>query len=819
MSVMSDTGDLPDPGEIQLEVPGIGFDDGIDIPDGNEVVVLGDDGEEYVVLSEDDIITEEEPDFDDNLAELMTEAELEVISADLLTKIEYDKSAREKRDKQYQEGLRRTGMGDDAPGGADFEGASKAVHPVMAECTVEFASSTIKELFPPNGPVRVKIDGTVTAGKIERANRMRKHMNWQLTQQMSEYRYELEQLLTQLPLSGGAYMKFWYDEGERRPRAEFVPLDDIYIPFSASSLYSADRFTHRFVLTEQQFEGRVGSMYCAHDYYGPPQDPVMNESKSEIANEKIEGKSDTGMNVDGDREIYEVYAKYDVEGQGALPYIITIDVSSRRICSIYRNWEETDDRFRALDHIIEFPFIPWRGAYPVGLPHLIGGLSAAATGALRGLLDSAHINNIPTAIRLKGSGASGQTIYLKPGTIPEIPDAGADDIRKVVMPIPFNPPSQMLFQLLGYIDEAARRTVGPIKAQLQDFAKDSPVGSVQSFVEAGSKVYSSVFARLHFAQARALSVLARLNKYYLNEEDILNEFGEQVVTQADYQKPHDLAPVSDPNIFTETQRYAQSQTIVQMMSAAPELYNARAVHYRVLNQSGIDKGEIDEILPPPDEPTDENPVAENVKMLLGQPALALPDQDHLAHLQVLLDAVKSPVLGGSPAYAGVFVPLAVEHAKQHIAYFYAQRMMDAANAASEMDVASMPIDSDDVRIEMSRLLAGVSPLVIEDITSSLGQGSEIVAAAAKFIQENAPKPPIDPGAAAIEAQRMETERLTKSDQTEAQLKQVEIQTDAQIEQAKLAAAERKTAIDNETKLQVALIKEQSKSVKPTTKQE
>jgi hypothetical protein len=386
--------------EVQQELE---FDELVETADGGAIVSLESPPERDV-------------EFYENLATYIRPTVLSDMATELLELIEKDKKSREKRDEQYEEGIRRTGMGKDAPGGADFSGASKVVHPIMAEGCVDFASRAIKELFPPSGPVRTKIVGKSTREKLEKADRKREYMNWQLTSQIKNYRSELEQLLTQLPLGGGQYMKFWHDSRLNRPDVEFVPIDQIYLPYSCTNFYSSPRVTHVQDITRFEFEKRVRvGLYRDVKVVSPSIEP--DQTKAQTATDKVEGKETTAYNEDGLRRVYEVYITMAIpeddytEGDVA-PYIITVDENDNTILSIYRNWEEDDVTFEKLDWLVEWPFIPWRGAYPIGLPQLIGGLSAALTGALRALLDTAHINNSPALLKLKSPGGrsmSGQS--------------------------------------------------------------------------------------------------------------------------------------------------------------------------------------------------------------------------------------------------------------------------------------------------------------------------------------------------------------------------------------------------------------------------
>ena len=418
-----------------------------EMPDGSAVVTMPNDG------------PEENPDFYSNMSESYDEYDLGKLAMRYSDLLKTDKSAREQRDKQYEEGIKRTGMGNDAPGGATFMGASKVVHPAMAEGCVDFAAKAIKEMFPPDGPVRTKVLGKMDDIKAEKAERKRDYLNWQITEQIEEFRDEQEQLLTQLPLGGSQYFKIWFDEQKKRPCVEFVPIDRIILPFAASNFYTAQRAAEVHEITAWEFNRRVASgMYRNIDIISSTMEPEI--TRAQKANDKIEGKK-WEDNDDGLRNVYHIYTYLELEedkytkGEMA-PYILMIDELDNEVIGLYRNWEEQDDTMTKLDWIVEFKFIPWRGAYAIGLPHLIGGLSAALTGSLRALLDSAHINNAATMLKLKGAKMSGQSQQVDVTQIVEIEGApGVQDIRQIAMPMPFNPPSEVLFRLLGWLDTAA----------------------------------------------------------------------------------------------------------------------------------------------------------------------------------------------------------------------------------------------------------------------------------------------------------------------------------------------------------------------------
>jgi hypothetical protein len=748
-----------------------------DTEDGGAIVRFGEDESEPVGESP----------FYANLAESMPEGDMDAVAQDFLGLIAKDKEARKKRDEQYEEGIRRTGLGDDAPGGAQFQGASRVVHPMLTEVCVDFSARAIKEIFPAEGPVKDHIIGDETADKVAKAKRKTAYLNWQLTQQMPEFRAELEQLLTQVPLGGAQYLKLTYDPNKKRPVPLFIGIDDIYLPYAATNFYSAERKTHVQYVTEIEYLQRVRSgMYRDVDLAPTTADPDI--SKSEKANNKIEGRDDSAYDTDGLRTIFEIYAIADLEEEyGLAPYIISVDKTSGKVLSIYRNWQEDDETLDEMQWIVEFPFVPWRGAYPIGIPQMIGGLSAAATGALRALLDSAHIANFPGMLKLKGGREGGQSERIDPTEVKEI-EGGAfsDDIRKIAMPLPFNQPSEVLYRLLEFLVGAGK---GVIRTTLEDIADNQgnmPVGTQLARIEQGMVVFNAIHARLHDAMGRTLKVLHRINSMYLEDEEVKDETGQLLVRRSDFLGPMDVVPVSDPNIFSETQRYAQVQALSQRAVALPQIYNLRKVEERILDQLRIPNAK--ELLVPAFEPKEMNAVNENVAASLGRPISAFPEQDHLAHLQVHLDYLTSPILGSSMLMAPQFVPMIMNHIKEHIALWYATHVFNVASEAAGRDISDFQkVKSKEVKQEFDKLLAATSQRVVPDAAKAFGAIPQIVQQAMGMLQQmQQSNMPQDPRMA---AQMAEVQRKAQADQANIQVKQAELQ----LAQAKLQREEQQVA--------------------------
>jgi hypothetical protein len=769
-------------GSAEVDLPEIETEEQ---PDGSAIVTMEEDGPEV------------NPDFYANMAEDYDDFKLMTLASRYVDLLKKDKDAREQRDKQYEEGIRRTGMGNDAPGGATFMGASKVVHPSMAEGCVDFAARAIKEMFPPDGPVRTKILGKMDEIKSERAERKRDYLNWQITEQIEEFRDEQEQLLTQLPLGGSQYFKLWFDEQKKRPCVEFLPIDRVILPFAASNFYTAERAAEVHEITHWEFNRRVASgMYRDIDMVRATMSPEL--TRPQKANDKIEGKK-WEDNEDGLRKVYHVYTFLELDedkySKGEMaPYIMMIDELDNEVIGLYRNWEETDETMTKLDWIVEFKFIPWRGAYAIGLPHLIGGLSAALTGSLRALLDSAHINNAATMLKLKGAKMSGQSQSIDVTQIVEIEGApGVTDIRQIAMPMPFNPPSAVLFQLLGWLDSAAKGVVTTSEEKIADVNANAPVGTTQALIEQGAAVFSAIHARLHESQARVLKILCRLNRWHFDEMRKSDVVADLDINREDFSKNTDVVPVSDPHIFSETQRMAQMQAVIALAEKHPDQFNMNNVLARSLKQMKVPN--INELMKDVPAPEQRTSADENAAMLIGQPAYAYMQQDHIAHIQDHLQFGLNPFLGQSPFADPQYLNHLIEHLKQHMTLWYLNRSNGYVAQANK----GKPVDNyDDPKMTamIDQLYTTVGAHITLDVKEVFQQ---FIPAFQQLIQQaqqrqQSIKQNLPPDAQVVKDTSMaETQRKAQADQQRAQEAQLKISAQSAEHDKEIAA---KIAIEN-----------------------
>ena len=758
-------------------------DEIVEVDDDESDAEDTDDGGAMVKLKNEDDQRQKQAHFA-NIVDEVDQGDLSDAVTELLDKVAKDKDARQKRDKLYEEGLRRTGLGDDAPGGAQFTGSTKVVHPMLVEACVDFSSRVMKEIFPPGGPVKSKILGEKEKDKVAKAERKTDFMNWQTTEQMPEFRGELEQLSTQLPLGGAQYLKMMWSSQYLRPCAEFIPIDDVYLPFAATNFYSAERKTHVQYVTEMEYQRRVKvGMYIDVDL-GSPEQPDF--SKASIANDKIEGRKDTSYNEDGLRTIFEIYTHLDF-GDGVEPYIISIDKTSSKAVALYRNWEPEDERRVELDWIVEFPFVPWRGAYPIGLTHMIGGLSGAATGALRALLDSAHIQNIPTLLKLKG-GPGGQTLNVQPTEVVEL-EGGAliDDVRKLAMPLPFNGPSPVLFQLLGFVVDAGKGVVQTSFEKLSDANQAQPVGTTMALIEQGMVVFSSIHSRIHSSMSRVFKILHRINSAYLTIEDIKAQASGLDVKPEDFDGPMDVVPVSDPAIFSETQRFAQTQAVIQRSAAMPQMYDQRKVEQMFLRTLKVS---ADDVLQPAPGTEDIDPVSENVAATMGTPLYVLPQQDHIAHLKTHLAFLKSPLFGQNPAIVKTYIFPMSTHLRDHLLNYYLTEAHEAVDVAQKKNLIEKDADQQ----------VGVILKVQQVIEQQLGGFAQELAQIDQVAQQFKPQPPMPPDSS-MQIAQMNAQLQGQALQQRTQLDQAKLQQAAQAEQAKMQADQTKLQLD-QAKLQL-----------------
>ena len=639
-------------------------------------------------------------DFNANLAEDMDEGALTELSGDLIGEYDADINSRKDWLTTYVDGLELLGLKvEDRT--EPWPGACNVYHPLMTEALVKFQAETMMETFPAAGPVKTQIVGKQTKEKEEAAQRVKDDMNYQLTQEMPEYRPEHERMLWGLGLAGNAFKKVYYDPSFERQVAMYVPAEDIVVPYGASSLETAERVTHVMRKTKNELRKlQVAGFYKDVDLGDPFVD--IDEAEKKIA-EKL------GFNpTEDDRyKILEMHVNLDLENGDsedgiALPYIVTIEKGTGTILAIRRNWNPDDDRKLKRNHFVHYGYIPGFGFYCFGLIHLIGAFAKSGTMILRQLVDAGTLSNLPGGMKSRGLRIKGDDTPIAPGEWRDV-DVPSGAIRDNILPLPYKEPSQVLNQLMNQIIEEGRRFASAADMKVSDMSANSPVGTTLAILERTLKVMSAVQARIHYAMRQEFRLLAGIIRDYTPEEYSYEpEIGNRRAKQSDYDCC-EVIPVSDPNAATMSQKVVQYQAVMQMAQANPQIYDQVELNRQMLEVLGVKN--IGKLIPNAEDKRPKDPVSENMDIINMKPVKAFIYQDHQAHLQVHMSAMQDPklmqMMSQNPQ-AQMIQAAALAHINEHIAFEYRKQMEEQLGVALPKPDENLP---EDVELELSRLTA------------------------------------------------------------------------------------------------------------------
>tara|TARA_A100001515_G_scaffold61569_2_gene48363 strand:+ start:3835 stop:6264 length:2430 start_codon:yes stop_codon:yes gene_type:complete len=704
---------------------------------------------------------------DSNLAEYLEDAALEELSSELIENFNTDRQSRGDWAKSYVKGLDLLGMKIEERQ-QPWSGASGVFHPVLTESIVRFQAQAMGEIFPAAGPVRTKTVGKQTREKTEQAARVENEMNYLLTEEMTEYRDETEQMLFKLPLAGSAFKKVYYDPLLERPCAMFVPAEDFVVSYGATDLMSCIRYTHVMKKTANEIAKlMVNGFYKDLDLPDPEPDfSDIQEKYDELDGESATIEDDdrhTLLEIHADLELPEPFQ--DKEGI-ARPYVVTIDKSSKMILSIRRNYYEDDEKKKKIQYFVHYKYLPGLGFYGTGLIHLIGGLAKSATSILRQLIDAGTLSNLPAGLKARGLRIKGDDSPLMPGEFRDV-DVPGGAIRDAITFIPYKEPSSVLYQLLQNIVDEGRRIGSVADIQVGDINSQAPVGTTLALMERSMKVMSGVQSRLHSSLKKELRLIANIIHDYMPSEYIYEIEGEFSRTK-DFDDRVDVIPVSDPNAATMSQRIMQYQAALQLAQQAPQLYDMGKLHRQMLEVLGITDAKDIVKLKEDIKPND--PVTENMMILKQEPVKAFKYQDHEAHITVHLAAANDPkikeIVGQSP-FAGAIQAAIAAHITEHVAFQYRKEMELKLGVPMPSEEKPLP---EDAEAELSRLTAQAAQKLLSS------NEAEMQAQAAKKAQE-------DP--------------LTIIQQRELAIKEAELQHKIEMDKLKLELETAKTKINKD----------------------
>ena len=600
----------------------------------------------------------------DNLADLLPEEVLGRLGSELYENYTQYKASRKDWEDGYTKGLDLLGFKYQTRS-QPFTNASGATHPVLAEAVTQFQAHAYKELLPATGPVHTQIMGVVNKQKEDQATRVKNFMNYQLMNKMKEYEPEFDQLLFYLPLSGSAFKKVYYDELLDRAVSKFVPADDLIVPYTATSLEDADAIVHVLKISENDLRKKQVAGFYRDVEITPGYSQETEVEKKERELEGVRKTRDEQMFT-----ILEFHTNVDLEGFEdkdeeqnptgiKLPYIITIDTSSREVLSVRRNYKAEDPLKNKIEYFTHFKFLPGLGFYGFGLIHMIGGLSRTATNALRQLLDAGTFSNMPAGFKQRGIRVRDEAQSIQPGEFRDV-DAPGGNIRDAFMPLPFKEPSATLLQLMGIVVQAGQRFAAIADMQVGDGNQQAAVGTTIALLERGSRVMSAIHKRLYVALKQEFILLADVFKTYLPPEypyDVVG--GQRNIKAADFDDKIDILPIADPNIFSQSQRITLAQTELQLAMSNPQLHNLYEAYRDMYTAIGVK--DVNRILPPPQPPQPMDPAAENIMAMSGKPFQAFKGQDHRAHITSHLNFMATNMVKNNPTIMGALQKNIFEH--------------------------------------------------------------------------------------------------------------------------------------------------------------
>jgi hypothetical protein len=712
---------------------------------------------------------EEDDEFNKNLAEDMNEGLLTELSGDLLGEYQADVDSRKEWLDTYVDGIDLLGMKlEDRT--EPWPGACSVVHPVLAEALVKFQAETMSETFPAGGPVKTQIVGKLTKEKEEAAERVKDDMNYQLTEEMPEYRPEHERMLWGLGLSGNAFKKVYYDPALERQVAVYVPAEDIVVPYGASSLQTSPRVTHVMRKTENELRKlQVAGFYKDIDL-GEPSHTIEEVEK------KIAEKMGFNATMDDRYKILEMHVDLDLEGYQdededgeptgvALPYVVTLERGTGSVLSIRRNWDPEDDTKQKRQHFVHYGYIPAFGFYCFGLIHLIGAAAKSGTMLLRQLVDAGTLANLPGGFKTRGLRIKGDDTPIAPAEFRDV-DVPSGTIRDNILPLPYKEPSQVLQGLMTGIIEEAKAFANASDMKVSDMSSQAPVGTTLALLERTLKVSSAVQARIYYAMKQEFKLLAGIIRDYTPDEYNYDpEVGDRKAKQADYDTV-EVIPVADPNAATMAQKVVQYQAVIQMAQSNPQIYDLPELNKQMLEVLGIKN--IGKLIPAAEDEKPKDPVTENMAIINCKPVKAFIYQDHEAHIAVHKAFMEDPkiqqMVGQNPKAQEIQGAI-MAHMNEHIAYAYRKQIEEQLGVELPNPEDAIPKE---IEMDISKAVAMAAQQLLQKNQAEMQQQ---------------------------QAQQTAQDPLVQMQQQELQLKQQEVQIKAQKAQADIEIDKAKLQVD------------------------
>ena len=753
---------------------------------------------------------DDEEDFGANLAEDMSEQDLQSLANDLISDFDDDVSSRKDWMQTYVDGLELLGMKIEERT-EPWEGACGVYHPLLSEALVKFQSETMMETFPAAGPVKIEIIGRETPEKKDAAERVKEDMNHQLTDVMKEYRPEHERMLWGLGLSGNAFKKVYYDPNLERQASIFVPAEDIVVPYGSSNIETSERVTHVMRKTKNELiKLQVAGFYREVDLGDPVN--ALDEVEKKIA-EKMGFRATS----DDRFKLLEMHVSLDLPGHEhkddkgkptgiALPYVVTIEKGTSNILAIRRNWEPDDDTHAKRNHFVHYGYIPGFGFYCFGLIHLIGAFAKSGTSILRQLVDAGTLSNLPGGFKTRGLRVKGDDTPIAPGEFRDV-DVPSGTMRDNILPLPYKEPSQTLYQLMNQIIDEGRRFAAAADMKVSDMSANSPVGTTLAILERTLKVMSAVQARIHYAMKQEFRLLKKIIADYTPDEYTYEPIeGSRRAKKSDYDQVN-VIPVSDPNAATMSQKVVQYQAALQLAQTAPQLYDLPLLHRQMLDVLGIKN--YAKLVPSQDDKKPMDPVTENQNVLMMKPVKAFLYQDHQAHIAVHMGAMQDPkiqqLVGMNPMAQQIQAAM-MAHVNEHIGYEYRKQMemrmgMELPPDNEQYEEEGIP---EHLEVRISQLAAQATQQLLQQNQQEAQAQQNAQAAQDPLVQMQQMELQLKQADLQLKQQKLQVDAAAKEDQLQIERDRIEAQKE--IAGMQVGAKVAKDKADLESKMELEGLK-------------
>ena len=542
----------------------------------------------------------------DNLVDDIDDGELNLIADDLLKGIEDDIESRKKWVSDRAKGLKLLGLELDVPAqgasveGAPVEGMSRIRHPLLLEAVLRFQANARSELLPTDGPAKIRNDdNNANVDEDVVANALERDINHYLTTVATEYYPDTDRMLLMLGFGGTSYKKVYFCPLRNRPVIESVDAEDLIVNEAATDLRNARRITHRAYMNPSTVKRlQILGVYRDIDLPAPKAqmlDEVQRQKKDQQGVNPVQMKPD-----ERDREIYECYCELDIRGfehyyKGKpsgleVPYRVTIDVSSKQILSIVRNYdEETKELPEARRNFVKYTFVPGLGFHDIGLLHILGNTTNAVTAAWREMLDAGMFANFPGFLMADSGARQNTNIFRVPPGGAALIKTNGMPLKDFILPMPYKDLGGGLMSLTENIAETGMRIGGTAEMAVGEGRADAPVGTTIALIDQATKVMNAVHKRMHAAQAEELQLLVECFKehpesFWQRNRKPTYPWDEQTFMRAI--NDCDLVPQADPNTASHMQRMMKIAALNQIASANGQLFDPVAVATTSLQEIG-----------------------------------------------------------------------------------------------------------------------------------------------------------------------------------------------------------------------------------------